>query len=260
MTTPLLKVSDLSVVYHQTPILKSFELEVKPGEFWGILGPNGSGKTTLLKTIGGWIKPVQGSVEIQGQKLSLLSRKEIALRVAFMLSDELHGSYEVLETVLMGRYPHQDRWESYHPSDHDLVAETLSKVGLYEKRHRSLGQLSQGERQRVLLARALVQETPLLLLDEPTSHLDIKNQGEIFQLLEKLCLDKKIAIISILHSIDLSATFNSHMLMLKNGEILAKGSKQEVLTEKNLTALYEIPIQLIQTNLFQYSVSPSYRR
>jgi ABC-type cobalamin/Fe3+-siderophores transport systems, ATPase components len=259
MTVPILSVKNLSVHYQAQQILHSLSFNIQPGEFWGILGPNGSGKTTLLKTIGGWNPPSEGEIKINDKNISEMSRKELALQIALMLAEESFGSFEVTETILMGRYPHQERWESHTKSDLELADFILQEVGLWEKRHRSLHHLSQGERQKVWLARALIQETPLLLLDEPTSHLDIKNQGNIFHFLESFCQNKKLAIISILHGIDLSATFNSHILMLKSGHIIAQGKKEEVFTEENLAALYDLPIQINKTQDNQYSIAPIYR-
>lgn len=259
MTTSLLSIENLSVSYKENQILHSINWEIQPGEFWGILGPNGSGKSTLLKTIGGWLTPEAGSVKINGKNINEMSRREVATRVSVMLSEETSGPFDVIETILMGRYPHLDQWKNLGKSDQEFAEELLNDVGLSHKKSYQLNQLSQGERQRIWLARALAQETPLLLLDEPTSHLDIKNQGSIFSLLEKLCSNKKLGIILVSHSIDLSLTFNSHLLLLKNGAPIAKGEKSLCLSEEILTSLYDIPMKILKIDDHHSTAYPIYR-
>lgn len=245
MPETLLKIEDLSLGYPSKTIFHSLEWEVQKGEFWSILGPNGSGKTTLLKALGGWLKPLTGSVVFKGRNINEISQKEIAKSIGIVLSEEGINGFTVFENVLMGRYPWLSQFNNAQQKDYKIVEEVLQDVNLWEKRNQKIGELSQGERQRVWIARALAQEPEILILDEPTAHLDIKNQSNIFNLLEQIRLEKGLTIIAILHNMELAAAFSSNLVLIKAGEMIAKGKKQDVLTVNNLSQLYGVPVKSI---------------
>lgn len=242
-----LQAEAISVKYGKRLILENISFQVRKGEFWGILGPNGSGKTTFLKALGGWLKCSTGDVLLSGENLKNIPRKMIAKKIGMVSVEEVNSSFSVEETVFMGRFSHLPRFGKIPKDDYDKVQEAMKKIGVYEKKDCSMMELSQGERQKVWVARALAQDVDILLLDEPTSHLDVKSQGEIFSLLESLCKEKKLAVVSILHDINLAIAFSTHLLLMKDGNIQVAGEKKEVLNVENLTDLYEVPFEINST-------------
>ncbi len=244
MTKPYLSAENISVAIGQKTILHGASINVDKGQFWTILGPNGSGKTTFLKTLGGWLTPFKGAVYLQGEKINTLERKQVARKMGMVSVGEGDSSFTVEQTVYMGRFSHLGKFSGKSKEDIQKVTEALEKVGMLDKKDRYINQLSQGERQKIWLARALAQDVDILLLDEPTSHLDVKSQKEIVSLLEQLCLKGELAVVAILHDINLALAFSTHLLLLQNGRVLACGEKKDVLTQDNLSVLYQIPLKI----------------
>ncbi len=255
-----LEVKNISVRLGKRTILKELDFSVKKGEFWCLLGPNGSGKTTFLRTLGGWLQPLEGQVLLDGKDLNKLPRKLVAQKIGMVAVEEGNNSFTVEETVLMGRFARFGRFGQAHPEDEEKVQSAMEAVGILHKRNCLLTHLSQGERQKVWVARALAQEVELLLLDEPTSHLDVKSQSEVFLLLEKLCREEKLAVIAILHDINLAMAFSSHLILLRQGRIEHQGRKEEILDEEKLGSLYEIPFELDKDADGAYWARICYRR
>ncbi|MBQ7585730.1 MAG: ABC transporter ATP-binding protein [Desulfovibrionaceae bacterium] len=238
----MLKLKNLSCGYQGQTILHDLNLEAKPFELLGILGPNGSGKTTLLKVIQGLIKPYKGQVLIHGQDSLKLSTKARAHLVASVPQrTQIPPDLTVQELVLLGRYAHLSWSGCYQARDYDLCREMLAKTGAEAFINRKIGGLSGGEMQRVLLALALVQETPLILLDEVSQGVDLKGLLLFFDLLEKLRQSGK-CILSVMHDYNLANAYATRLLGLKNGTILFDGPKQTYFTPTYLSKLYEIPI------------------
>ena len=244
MQEDYLTAKGIGVRFSTRTIIESIDFSVKKGEFWSILGPNGSGKTTFLKTIGGWLPYFKGEVFLQGEPLKTMERKKVARKIGMVSVEEGNNSFTVEETVFMGRFSHLGRFASVQAEDIEKVKNAMQQVGVYDKRSRLMNQLSQGERQKVWVARALAQDVDLLLMDEPTSHLDVKSQSEVFVILEKLCRDCELAVIAILHDINLALAFSSHLMLLQKGEVKASGEKAQVANVESFSKLYQIPFEL----------------
>lgn len=240
-------ISGLEFGYSSSPVLKDVNLEVNGPQLISIIGPNGVGKSTLIHCINKILSPTKGVVMINGEDVSGISIKEMAKKVGYVpyaTSDAFPLS--VVDTVLMGRHPHSG-WKSL---DHDLdvVYSTLKLINIEHLAMRSFDELSAGQHQKVMLARGLVQEPEVLLLDEPTSNLDIKHQMEVTRILRNLSQEKGILIIMISHDLNIAAKYSDNMVMLSNGSIYAVGTPKEVLTKENIKAVYGVDSDIIESH------------
>ena len=232
------RVAGISCRYDAVPALYDVTLEIDSGEVVGIVGPNGSGKTTLLRAIHGLLVPVQGSVLLTGRDLRTLRAREIAATVGSVPQHSRDGfGFTVYEVVMMGRYPHQRPLASESPEDTSSVRRALERTRTWHLRRRSADALSGGERQRVLLARALAQDPRVLLLDEPTAHLDIRFQLEMMDLIAGLGAGR-LTVIAALHDLNLAAMYCGRLVLLAEGRIAAMGTPGEVLDATRLRAVY----------------------
>ena len=240
---PILTLKDVGFRYGQIKALKEISLQVKAGEILGILGPNGSGKSTLLKIMDGVLEPQEGEILIKDSPIASLRRSSIAREVA-MVAQESHFrfSFSTLEVVLMGRFPHLKSLQFEGKRDMEVAFDALRVTHTIELVERSIHELSGGEKQRVLIARALAQEPKLILLDEPTSFLDLKFKREIFQLISSLSLEKGLSVVVVSHDIDLASQYCQRLMMLKNGSIYEMGEPDQVITASNIEAVYECPV------------------
>ena len=223
------------------PAVRQASVHVARGSIVGILGPNGSGKTTLLKLLAGVLHPDRGSVRLDGRELRALSRAALARRMA-IVPQETHPAfdYTVLEMVLMGRYAHLGAFELERPEDLRIARECLAATGTAALEPRQFHTLSGGEKQRVVIASALAQSTDLLLLDEPSSSLDLRYQLEIAELLRRLHRDRGATLILSTHDLNFAASLCDALLLIRDGEVLASGSPREVLTPGHIRALYGV--------------------
>jgi len=222
--------------------LEGIDLEMREGEMLGVLGPNGSGKSTLLKLLSRALTPAGGEIFLQGAPLGGLTSRAVARSIA-VVPQEMSTvfSLSVRQMVSLGLYPRAD-WFGWAPGpDRGFVDEVLKRTDLWELRDRLTTRLSGGERRRVLLARALVQRPRLLLLDEPTTHLDPRHQVEFVNLLERLRRDEKVAVIAVLHDLSLAAAWCPRLLILSDGRAAAQGPTDEVLSPERLAAVYGVP-------------------
>jgi iron complex transport system ATP-binding protein len=236
----ILEVESLVCGYNpKKPIIKGATFSIKEGEFVGIVGPNGSGKTTLLRAIVGLLEKDQGSIIISNHRIENLSRRELARRVAFVpqMMEPVDG-FTVRELVLLGRTPYFERFSFENADDHDAVSWAIEELQIEKLKDRSITELSGGEFQRVAIARALAQEPQLLMLDEPTSHLDLRYQVNICKLLKRLRNHRSI--IATFHDLNLASRFCSQLILLKNGELIARGTPEEVVTPENIWKAYRI--------------------
>jgi iron complex transport system ATP-binding protein len=239
---------DIYSGYDQSDVLKGVSLTIKDNDFAVILGPNGAGKSTLLYTLIGYLPLRKGSILIKGKSLDKWQKKELAKVIAIIPQETVMPfDYTVEEMVLMGRYPWLELMQSWSKKDMDIVHEILSKLELTPLANRYFSQLSGGEKQRVLLARALAQQTEVILLDESLSQLDINHQIEMMQLLSEINRKEGKCIILISHHINLAANVGSHLIFLKDGKLIANGSPDEVLTQNQLKQLFGVDLTL-QTN------------
>ncbi|MFC1884216.1 ABC transporter ATP-binding protein [Thermodesulfobacteriota bacterium] len=240
---PIVNLKGISYRYGDQWALEGVNIEVSQGELMCILGPNGSGKSTLLKLVDGILRAQEGEVVIKGRPLKNYSRAALA-REAAMVAQESHFRFffSAIEIVLMGRFPHLGRFQFEGEKDMSIAVEALETTDCLHLAERSIHELSGGEKQRVLIARALAQEPSIILLDEPTSFLDLKYKKEIFQLLSSLAHEKGLCIITVSHDIDLASQYCDSMILLKQGRIHSRGTPEEVIVTSNIEAVYGCPV------------------
>jgi iron complex transport system ATP-binding protein len=236
---PAVRLDHIHVAYGDRPILQDLTLEVAAGSFFIVIGPNSAGKTTLAKTLAGQIRPQQGSVEILGRPLPSYSRKALARRVAVVPQySPIEVPFTVSEVVLMGRSPHLSLAGLETHRDLEIAAEAMAATQVDHLAHRRLNQLSGGELQRVIIARAICQQPQIIILDEPTASLDLAHQVHIMDLMEQLKADRGFTVIMISHDLNLAAMYADHLLLLHQGRIAAQGDPGEVLTYDYLEQTY----------------------
>lgn len=244
----MLKTDKIKFSYAQEKILKGIDLEIESGAFIGIIGPNASGKSTLLKNISKTLKSDSGAIYLDYKLLNDYSSLELAQKMAVVPQNtEINFNFNVYDIIMMGRHPYQKRWSKLKEEDKKIVKEVMQVTDTLKLKNKSINELSGGERQRVIIARALAQKPDILLLDEPTSSLDINYQGEIYDLLNYLNQEFNITIITVSHDLNLTALYCEELILLKDGKIFAAGSAAEVLTEKNIKAVYNAEV-LIKEN------------
>jgi cobalamin transport system ATP-binding protein len=232
---------NLCFSHGNTPIIKHLSSRFSPGKFYGILGPNGSGKTTLLDLISGFTSPDKGQVLVDKTNISAMSKKQIARTLALVSQNYyINFPFSVEEVVMMGRHPYIDRFS--HPSKFDktLVSEVMDKAGISHLRQRRVTELSGGEKQRCIFARALCQATPVLLLDEAFSNMDISHTLHLLGLIKEIATATKGTIICVLHDLNLAAAWADEILFLKDGEIVAKGNTREVMSRENIERVFNV--------------------
>jgi iron complex transport system ATP-binding protein len=250
-----LTINKLSFNYTGIQVLKNIELEVGLGEMLSIVGPNGSGKSTLLKCINRILKTKQNTVLIDGKDACTLNLKELAKLMGYVpQSSTSTFPFTVFDVVMMGRKPYI-HW-NVGERDNEIVAEMLEFLGISHLAMRHFTELSGGEQQRVIIARALAQQPQLLLLDEPTSSLDIKHQLDILCMLKTLAQTKERSVIVSMHDLNLASRFSDRMVMLKQGCIYAVGTPEAVLTEENIEAVYGIKANVSTSVIGKPQVTP----
>jgi iron complex transport system ATP-binding protein len=250
-----LTINKLSFNYTGVQVLKDIELEVGLGEMLSIVGPNGSGKSTLLKCINRILKTKQNAVLIDGEDAFKLNLKELAKLMGYVPQSSTSAfPFTVFDVVMMGRKPYI-RW-NVGERDNEIVAEMLEFLGISHLAMRHFTELSGGEQQRVIIARALAQQPQLLLLDEPTSSLDIKHQLDILCMLKGLAQSKERSVIVSMHDLNLASRFSDRMLMLKQGCIYAVGTPETVLTEENIEVVYGIKAHVSTSVIGKPQVTP----
>lgn len=234
-----LEVEDLTFAYNGRPVLAGVSLRLMPGEVLALVGPNGAGKSTLIRLAAGLLRPNEGRVHLFGRSPRDWSPRELARMVALVPQGAyIPPTFTVWESVLLGRTPYLGFLGVPRERDRRAARRALEQVGAADLADRFVGQLSGGERQRVLLARALAQEPRCLLLDEPTTHLDIHHQVTILSLIRRMASEQGIAVLIVLHDLNLAATFADRLALLADGRLLALGDPREVLRWERLTAVY----------------------
>jgi iron complex transport system ATP-binding protein len=239
----MLALRDLSVGYGSREIIKDLSLHVQRGQVTGLIGPNGAGKTSLIRAVSGVLRPRSGSIQLDGEDLNQLNELERALRVAVVpQSTQLALAFSVYESVALGRTPHLNWLGRLGESDRAKIEWALANCELTALKDRRSGELSGGEQQRVVLARALAQDCPVLLLDEPTAHLDLHHQVGLLSLVRRLSRDKNLAVLVAMHDLNLAALYADQLALLVDGEVRAVGTPQAVLTPENLQKAYQVPL------------------
>ncbi len=229
--------------------ISDLNLEIDSSDFISIMGPNGSGKSTLLKLIANLIEPDSGEITLEENKYSSIERKIFAQRISFVPQiSNIIFPYSVYEIVMMGRTPRLNFYGFENAKDHKRVAEVLKLLEIDHLKNKGINEVSGGEAQRALIARALVQDPRIMLLDEPNTHLDIKHQLNIFNLLKKLNTEFGLTVILISHDINLSAYFSNRIILMKNGSIHFDSKPEDVLTEKNIKLIFNVESKIYNGN------------
>ena len=263
MVMAVLDLDKLSAGYENGFVIHDISLSVEPGEFLAVLGRNGSGKSTLIRAVLNLLPNVTGRVLLNSRDVSALNRRETAQLAAYVpqLMEPVF-QFSVWDIVLMGRYARQRRVESLTAEDKEAVEEALEVTHLIPLKERRLGHLSGGERQRVFLARALAQDTPLLLLDEPSLHLDISYQIEIYGLLKKLQKEKGKAVLAAEHNINLATPYSQNLMFLKDGKIFAHGPPEKLITKTIIQEVFQADVDIrenLHSGLPEISLIPKIR-
>ncbi|MEW6425495.1 MAG: ABC transporter ATP-binding protein [Bacillota bacterium] len=235
----ILSVQGVEFTYPSRAVLKEIRFTVEKGDCLAILGPNGVGKSTLLKCVNKILKPQKGTILIEKDELRKLGRPEVARRIGYVAQRSEGGRVTVFDAVVLGRKPHL-KWD-VSANDLEIVHRTLQLMQLDHFALRFLDELSGGELQKVVIARALAQEPQVLLLDEPTSNLDLKNQLEVLRIIKGVVAEENIAAIVTMHDLNLAARFAGKFLLLKGGTVFAAGGF-EVMTPENIEAVYAVPV------------------
>jgi len=240
---PILSLEKVRFKYEGDWVLKDISLRTFEGEILGVLGPNGSGKSTLLKVMDGVLKPDEGEVLLKNKPIASMGRTDVAKAIAMVAQENyFRFSFSVLEVVLMGRFPHLKKLQFEGARDREIALSALEAAQALHLSGRSIHEISGGEKQRVLLARTLAQEPGAVLLDEPTSFLDLKHKRDVFRLISSLSRSRKLSVVLVSHDIDLVAQYCHRIVMMKEGVILFEGAPEEVLTPKTIEAVYDCPV------------------
>jgi len=242
----MLKIEELAVAYGKRQVLKGVSLEVGSGEVVALIGPNGAGKSTLVRAVSGVIPVEKGKVRTNGDNLLSLPTMQRARFLAVVpQAVTMPPAYSVWETVLMGRTPYLNFLGQSSPRDEAIARHSLEKVDALDLAERRVGELSGGEQQRVLLARALTQSTPILLLDEPTVHLDLQHQVDLMETVQALAHNENLAVLIALHDLNLAARYADRVALLVDGRIIATGTPRQVLTPELISSAYHLEVQVV---------------
>ncbi len=241
----MLKIRNLTCGYEQGFFLKDISFDVNDGELMGIIGPNGSGKSTLLRAISRLLKPMRGEIFLKGEEIGRMKFRELARRISVVSQStkEIMLNFTVREYILLGRTPYRKRFQILESKiDERIVSKVMSLTDIASLSKRNIKELSGGERQRAIIARALAQEPELLLLDEPTTHLDIGHQIEILDLVKGLNRKNNLTVIVVLHDLNLASLYCDRLLLLKEGKIHSVGSPEEIFTYSVIEEVYKTPV------------------
>jgi len=240
---------ELGFSYNGTEVLKGINFSIDPGQMVGILGANGAGKSTLLKILCGILKPKSGQALLKDKALSKMDRRDIAKGIAYIPQDPMFAfPFTVNEVVLMGRAPYIGRFEFERDLDREIARSALQTVGISHLKDRLISEVSAGERQLASIARGLVQEPQIMILDEPATYLDVKHRTEIMNILRELKEERRISIIAATHDIFSSLFYFDEIMILKDGNILAHGNTDQVINSDILSSAYGIQVTVKKEN------------
>lgn len=247
-----LSVKDISTKINNNTIIEDISLSAGSGAFIGLIGANGSGKSTVLKTIYRVLKPITGTVFLNEQDLSNLSLKRMAQQMSVVSQfNSTDFDFTVFDFVMMGRYPYKKNFDRLGSEDKAIVISTLETTGMIDYQQRMISTLSGGEKQRVIVARALAQQPQCIILDEPTNHLDMKHQLQLFSLLKRLHVTTVIAI----HDITFAYNFCDQIYALKGGRMIVSGAPEEVITARNIENIYGVKIEILKCENHKVAIS-----
>ena len=241
-----LSASDLSLSYGKARVLNDINVALPEGQVTSIVGANASGKSSLLRCMARVIRPSSGVVVLNNAPILKQKSRDVARKVALLpQSSEAPDAMRVIDLVIRGRTPHQSALRQWSKADQDIVERCCEQVGLGNERESLLGELSGGQRQRAWIAMVLAQDTDILLLDEPTTYLDLPHQIEILNLIQRLQRDRGLTVAMVLHDINLAARYSDHIIAVKDGEILMQGTPSEIVTAANMRAIYHLDCTIL---------------
>lgn len=255
-----IQIKNLSVAYENNTIIEDMNLSIPKGKISIIIGGNGCGKSTLLKTISRVNKPSRGEIFIHGKDIKKIKEKDIAKEVAFLPQGPVCPSgLTVRELVAYGRFPHQKMIGGLNTHDKEMIDWAIEQTGLSEFADKEVENLSGGQRQRAWIAMTLAQETEMIMLDEPTTYLDLSYQLEVLEILERLNKEKKITVVIVLHEINNAFRFADNIIGLKKGKVICEGKPIDVITKETLKAIYGIEAELKRSETGDYPVCIEYK-
>jgi len=243
----MIKFENVTLAYRNQEVIKNLSLDFEAGEFCALIGPNGAGKSTLLKSVVKFLEPTTGKIFLDEKPLTLWKHKKLAQRIALIPQDfQLQFDYKVQDLVLTGRFPYLGYWQNYSQKDRQIVEKILRELDLFSMRNKMFSQLSGGEKQRVSIARALVQETEIILMDEAFANLDINHQLEIMKILSQINREQKKLVILVSHNLNLASDYCERIIMLKEGKLIADGSPHEIINMKTIKKLFDAEFDIIE--------------
>lgn len=246
MTTAF-RIENVTAGYEQQTIFEQLSIDIEAGKITTIIGPNGCGKSTLLKTIGRILKKTSGDIYLQEQNMQSMSTKDIAKKLAILAqSPSAPDQLKVGELISYGRYPHRKNVNRVTKEDQEVIAWAMDVTHVSAFKDRTIAQLSGGQRQRVWLAMALAQKTDILLLDEPTTYLDMAHQMEVLKIVQQINRQHQCTIVMVLHDINQAARFSDTIIAMKDGNIVASGTPQQMMTAETLQQIFHIQAKIIE--------------
>jgi iron complex transport system ATP-binding protein len=242
----MLKINNLSVFYGDRQILHDIQLEVKSGEIVVLLGPNGAGKSTLIRSISGVIPIRKGNIFVDQKDVTTLSTMDRARHISVVpQAVSIPPAFTVWETVLLGRTPYLNFLGQTSAKDEAIARQALEQVDVLHLIDKRMNEISGGEQQRVLLARTLAQDTPILLMDEPTTHLDISHQVDLLKLITKQAREKNLTVLIALHDLNLASMFADRIAIVQTGLLCVAGTPRETLTSEIINSVYNVPVHVL---------------
>ena len=237
----ILELKNISFAYGNKDVLRDISLDINEGDFISIIGPNGSGKSTLIKIMNNIYQPKRGKVILREKAIEQYRTKDIAKEISLVPQEvDINYDFTVEDIVAMGRYPHLKALEAESDKDYKIIEEAMILTNVYDLRDRKVTEISGGEKQRTMIAKAIAQDSNIILLDEPTSSLDMNHQIEIMDFLTKLNKEKKLTVITVLHDINLASRYSNKLILIKDGRVIDRGSPAEVVTEENMRDAYNL--------------------
>ncbi|MFV0264136.1 MAG: iron-enterobactin ABC transporter ATP-binding protein [Kluyvera sp.] len=245
-TVARLRGEALTLAYGKKTIAESLDVTIPDGHFTAIIGPNGCGKSTLLRTLSRLMTPVHGHVYLDGEEIQRYASKEVARRIGLLAQNATTPSdISVQELVARGRYPHQPLFTRWRQEDEDAVQRAMQATGIVNLAHQSVDTLSGGQRQRAWIAMVLAQDTAIMLLDEPTTWLDISHQIDLLELLSELNRERGYTLAAVLHDLNQACRYATHLIALREGKIVAEGAPQDIVTPELIEAVYGLRCMII---------------
>ncbi|GAA1943036.1 ABC transporter ATP-binding protein [Kitasatospora viridis] len=245
-TTPRLRADSLTLAYERRTIARDLSIDIPDASFTVIVGPNACGKSTLLRALARTLRPTAGTVLLDGQDIASRPAKQVARTLGLLPQTSIApDGITVADLVSRGRYPHQGLLRQWSERDERVVRESMAATGVAELADRTVDELSGGQRQRVWIAMALAQETPLLLLDEPTTFLDITHQVELLDLCARLHEEQGRTLVAVLHDLNQAARYASHLIAMRDGQVLAAGPPGEIVTAELVERVFHLPCRVI---------------